>query len=104
MTLVHSSGATAGLPRDSMDEAVGTVSPVTISTVQPNPFSRMAAWMCASTAADGHVISAMSIVRSVSQEISCARAGCENHAATARTGPTSKPFLTDIILRGLRCC
>ena len=67
IVLVQSSGATAGLPRVNIEDDVGTVSPVTISTLQPKPFSRMMAWICAKAAAEGQVISAISMVRSVPQ-------------------------------------
>ncbi|MNL28416.1 hypothetical protein D3C87_1500580 [compost metagenome] len=43
MALVQSSGATAGVPRLIIEDEVGTVSPATISTSQPYPFSRIVA-------------------------------------------------------------
>jgi hypothetical protein len=83
--LVHSSGATAGLPLASMEAEVGTVSPATISTLQPYPSLRIRAWMCASAAADAQVISAMSMVRSVPHETaSCAAAGRTEPSPSAR--------------------
>jgi hypothetical protein len=52
----------------------------------------MAAWICANAAADGQVISAMSMVRSVPHAVSCAIAGPENVAANAKNAPNTKHF------------